>query len=409
MNKLYIILCTWIVVLTGCGPSQRELELEEKLQQVLSMQETTSGQLQTSADALHADVSIDITNQESLNFALEHAISLTITQLRDDAIYQPNAISKYSGSATAYYPNGQIFLLANVKDGNFTELWCWMPFGIPYFHLQMHCENEKVLKLIHYMLSELNEIDELSELSELSGVIDGLSGDHVFDEWDFYYNDDLEIIPGEDFTVLGKWHANGNQQYQYNILEDGGFKERKWFSNGQLSIFWLFDSERRVKEAESFLSDGTSCAITNFNDGSGKVVQYHENGKVSSEMSYSQGLLDGPYFEYYENGKVLYEMSYSQGLLDGPYFVYDENGKLDTASEYNNGNLCGDYKSWFSSDQLAQEGTYDEDGNRSGKWTSYFGDGEISEQGIYSKGVKVGVWIERGKSVTYDEFQTDEE
>lgn len=381
MNKIYLILCAWIVVFTGCGPSERELELEEKLQQVMEIQEAASGQFQTSTDPLQAEVTIDITKQESLNFALEHAIPLGTTQLRDGAIYQPNVISKYSGFASADYANGQIFLLANVKDGDFAEVWAWTPFGTPMFHILMHCENEKTKKLIHYLLSELDEL----ELDELDGTAGNIDNDHVFDEWDFYYNNDREIIPGEDFTVLGKWYANGNQQYEYNILEDAGFKERKWFSNGQLSIFWLFDSERRVKEAESFLSDGTSCAITNFNDGSGKVVQYHENGKVYSEMSYSQGLLDGPYFEYYENGK------------------------LDTASEYNDGNLCGDYKSWFSHGPIAREASYDEDGNLHGKYTTYYGSGEISEQGIYSKGVKVGVWIERGKSVTYDEFQTDEE
>ena len=69
----------------------------------------------------------------------------------------------------------------------------------------------------------------------------------------------------------------------------------------------------KLKESESFLSDGTSCAITNLNDGSGKVVQYHENGKVSSEMSYSQGLLDGPYFVYYENGKPSVASEYNSG------------------------------------------------------------------------------------------------
>jgi antitoxin component YwqK of YwqJK toxin-antitoxin module len=379
MNKIYLILCAWIVVFTGCGPSERELELEEKLQQVMEIQEAASGQFQTSTDPLQAEVTIDITKQESLNFALEHAIPLGTTQLRDGAIYQPNVISKYSGFASADYANGQIFLLANVKDGDFAEVWAWTPFGTPMFHILMHCENEKTKKLIHYLLSELDEL----ELDELDGTAGNIDNDYGFNVW--YHSIEDFITEGDDFTVFGTWYGNGRQQYELDILDDEGREFREWFSNGQLAFILLSDSEGKLKKVESYLPDGESCPNTIFNDGSGKYVLYHQNGKVEVETSYSQGVRSGLHLEYFESGK------------------------LSRRLEYNDGNLCGDYKSWFSHGPIAREASYDEDGNLHGKYTTYYGSGDIYEQGIYSKGIKVGVWIEGGKSVTYDEFQTDEE
>ena len=354
MNKIYLILCAWIVVFTGCGPSERELELEEKLQQVMEIQEAASGQFQTSTDPLQAEVTIDITKQESLNFALEYAIPLGITQLRDGAIYQPNVISKYSGFASAYYANGQLYLLANVKDGDFVELWAWTPFGTPMFHILMHCENEKTKKLIHYLLSELDEL-ELDVLDGTAGYIDNNDG---YDWWHFV---DVTDLREEEFTLLATWYFNGIKSYELDILDDEGRGFREWFSNGQLAFILLSDSEGKLKEVESYLPDGESCPNTIFNDGSGKYVLYHQNGKVKEEGSYSQGVRSGLHLGYFESG------------------------------------------------QLSIEASYDEDGNLHGNYTSYFGDGDIARQGVYIKGVKVGVWVEYGESVTYDEFQADEE
>jgi len=72
MNKLYLlILSISIVVFTGCGPSERELELEKKLQQVIEMQEASSKQLQASQDALQSSKDALVKSEDELRVLMQ--------------------------------------------------------------------------------------------------------------------------------------------------------------------------------------------------------------------------------------------------------------------------------------------------------------------------------------------------
>ena len=59
----------------------------------------------------------------------------------------------------------------------------------------------------------------------------------------------------------------------------------------------------------------------------GKIVSYHKNGQLKTEMTIKNGKLDGKYTQWYENGQLQYENTFKDGKQDGKETQWYENGQ----------------------------------------------------------------------------------
>jgi mono/diheme cytochrome c family protein len=79
---------------------------------------------------------------------------------------------------------------------------------------------------------------------------------------------------------------------------------------------------------------------TNYTEQSdGSFTSYFENGKISSEEFYKDGLRYGNWRFYHENGPIKKELNYKKGLLEGKQRYFSTTGKLIYTEIYDKGKL----------------------------------------------------------------------
>ena len=103
----------------------------------------------------------------------------------------------------------------------------------------------------------------------------------------------------------------------------------------------------------------------------------HDNGRLSMQITYEDGLRDGPSDSYYENGQPQSRLNYRDGEAHGEHVWYYENSRLEMRTNYQNSVTHG-LEEWYT---------------RSG---------ELRRRGINNMGEKCGEWIEFGITTTYD-------
>lgn len=79
---------------------------------------------------------------------------------------------------------------------------------------------------------------------------------------------------------------------------------------------------------------------------------WFENGKVSSESVYKDGLKTGVYKEYYPTGKIKVEQTYVAGVKEGPYKSYFNNGNVYNIGTFKDDELTGELKFYSENGQL---------------------------------------------------------
>ena len=79
---------------------------------------------------------------------------------------------------------------------------------------------------------------------------------------------------------------------------------------------------------------------------------YYPSGKVLTEATIRNGLLDGPSTMYYESGAKMGEAVYKSGLLSGATASFAESGQKKAQASYKDGVLDGWSMSWSDSGVL---------------------------------------------------------
>ena len=87
---------------------------------------------------------------------------------------------------------------------------------------------------------------------------------------------------------------------------------------------------------------------------------YYANGKVRSEASVKNYVLDGAAVMYFENGNKMSEAHYRAGVLDGKSIAYYENGQKKAQAEYKDGLLHGTSISWAENGQVLQSARFEQ-------------------------------------------------
>ncbi len=123
------------------------------------------------------------------------------------------------------------------------------------------------------------------------------------------------------------------------------------------------------------------------------VKEYHfnkEKDKIRCEYRTKYGLKDGYYKEWHSNGRLVIECSYSQGKIDGEYRQWFElNQRLYIKCNYKNGKLDGEYKEWYYyKSRLKLQSTYKE-GKIDGEYKLWDENGKLGKQLTFVDGVRI--------------------
>lgn len=85
---------------------------------------------------------------------------------------------------------------------------------------------------------------------------------------------------------------------------------------------------------------------------------YYPSGKIRTDATVRNGLLDGPATMFYESGTKMSEANYRAGLLDGKAFSFYESGSKKSTAEYKQGLLHGKSANWKEDGSIIDEVTF---------------------------------------------------
>jgi len=139
----------------------------------------------------------------------------------------------------------------------------------------------------------------------------------------------------------------------------------------------------------------------------GELIQYREDGKISSKEIFKGEEIMGPYKYYHGNGNLRQSGCIKNHRKEGEIISYWENGNLQTIEAFHNGLREGDLKRYTEDKKIIMSGKYT--GNyKSGKWTWYYMNGRKMKQDLYKISVGFPVptlkkrtnWLENGKKIS---------
>jgi uncharacterized protein (TIGR02145 family) len=209
-------------------------------------------------------------------------------------------------------------------------------------------------------------------------------------KWTFYSNN--SIIEETDYE-LGQIHGvkktydkNGKIQSEslYKKGELHGIK-KEFYENGEIystteyvngkksGIYTVFKYNQQGKQFECYyLNDKKN----------GKEINYNLTGNfIYWEYSYLNDEKEGPFKEYHDNGSIKNEGTFSKNRKNGLYKEYFLNGKLKLDANFTNDKRNGKHKTFYESGQIATEINYLNDKEHGSK-ISYYANGKIKEKAI---------------------------
>lgn len=151
----------------------------------------------------------------------------------------------------------------------------------------------------------------------------------------------LEILNGRAFGTYCEWHENGKMSLNTKII--GGSPDVTAIAEKT----WLFDGE-----SDAWDEEGNQIAAIFYNQGvlEGISVYFHPNGTVWKKIPYIKNQIDGTVEIYKCNGDLLQQMTYCQGVRNGPSIRYWNCDQISSQED-------------FCRDKLENGQYFDKDGN----------------------------------------------
>jgi antitoxin component YwqK of YwqJK toxin-antitoxin module len=163
--------------------------------------------------------------------------------------------------------------------------------------------------------------------------------------WKFYFpNGTLEQEgnfnnQGEHHGEWIWYHPNGQKHIVQNYekgLQDGKYRE---FADDGKTIISEGDYIEGERHGNWVINTGIERSEGRYRNGErhGRWKIYSvNNGQLTFEGSFVDGIPNGKHTYFQENGKILEEGTYSMGHLNGVWRKYDENGQLFVTITYRN-------------------------------------------------------------------------
>ena len=219
-----------------------------------------------------------------------------------------------------------------------------------------------------------------------------------------YYKD------GEQ-TSSRSWWDNGIKRSETNYKNGKvNGKSISWYESGKLKSVSNYEEDKEIGWQSEYTETGDVLYEVNLVNGNGKIsyklpgtditineeyldgkMILPENGKVSSRSINFGG----------DWGRTFDEMTIENGQLNGVYTSRSlKSKKIVYETNYKNGLKHGKEKSWHNNDQLREEGQYEND-LKHGVWQEWYENGKLKSLRTYNYGKEVSkkCWDESGKSI----------
>lgn len=178
-----------------------------------------------------------------------------------------------------------------------------------------------------------------------------------------------------------------------NRKDKFGAKQGIWkefFTSGKVKTEWTYKDDLLEGMVRYFKEDGSVSKTEVYRAGQRVIDQtpdvkleidrdYHNNGRVKSSVNIIDGKKQGVYREYNRTGEITASKMYQNDEVTGEGIV-DANMKMQ-----------GKWKIFYPGGKIKSEGDY-KDGKRTGKWTFYYSNGQIEQVGTYANGKADGEW-----------------
>lgn len=323
-------------------------------------------------------------------------------------ISQPQQNVNPNGYNKFYYENGNISSEGMMRDGKPDGYWkTYSPNG-----KRKSEGNRKDFELDSLWKFYSADGKLQTEINYKKGKKDGMK--HLWSDEGF-------IVSEESFS------ADAKQGISLLYYSPDDTTQKK----GKLKMKIPFEKGKENGTAYEFDKDGTIITILEYrygvlqkqerinrkdknNEKQGAWKEFFENGKVKSEVNYSDGKKNGYTKTYSENGSLLNVEKYFMDSVqkNAPELTtklevrneYYPDGTLKKTGTYLNGVAEGIQKEFspegkstsakiFKEGILSSEGMMDDAGNYEGVWKEYHFSGQLKSRGEYASGMKVGEWI----------------
>lgn len=123
----------------------------------------------------------------------------------------------------------------------------------------------------------------------------------------------LEILNGRAYGTYCEWHENGKMSLNTTVI--GGSPD----VTAAAEKTWLFDGQSNAWDEE-----GHQIAAIFYNQGvlEGVSIYFHPNGAIWKRVPYTKNQINGIVEIYKCDGELLQQMSYYQGIRNGPSVRY---------------------------------------------------------------------------------------
>ncbi len=182
-----------------------------------------------------------------------------------------------------------------------------------------------------------------------------------------------------------------------NYTDSNGLKQGNWgkkYSNGNIKYTGKFKDNKPVGEFKRYYENKSLQSVMIYaKDGtSAKTTFYYKNSAIAAEGKYSGTKKDSLWKYYSFYGEHLSNIeSYDKGLKNGISREFYEDGTISQERLWKNGILDGKWRMWFPGNKLRLETQY-KSGKINGLFKSFYPDGTLEISGNYSDDIRVGKW-----------------
>ena len=266
-------------------------------------------------------------------------------------VMEVDTFPKASGRYMLRYPNGKIMAQGNYVNGDLDG-----PYKTFYF-------DGSVESSFFYKKGALDS----SYVSYYYGGVKYTEGDYLHGSktgiWKLYNEDGTlysttpyvnDMLNGEKTVYEANAIKDYTEVYKDDQLEG---PEKKYDPNGALAYQILFEDDDPA--SYTYLgADGKLVPAISITGGNGPVKSYFQNGKLSREGSYTDGVKNGTTEIYYANGQLRSVDNMAYGVSEGLYQNYAEDGKLQLDYIYKTDNATGIGREYYKNGKLKKEVTF---------------------------------------------------
>ncbi|GAA3600135.1 hypothetical protein Q4Q39_11905 [Flavivirga amylovorans] len=362
-------------------------------------------------DKAFEDIDLILSNKIALNKNYEtgNKINISLTKQNHALLSQ---LEDFEGN-NGFWDQKYVPLFKWIQENNLFDNFTYT--------LSYSIQNEKYTKIIKQKEKEIVSFIELfydkwqDILKDNKTIFDNKKQDVVYN----YYNGYTEAI-GEmkDNISIGNWqfYNKNGQLSSYGEYNEKGEEIGKWtwlYLNGKIKETAVYENGVLNGENFQYHKNGKPYIVANYSKGklNGEYKYYNDKGALIQKKYYKNGELDGLYksffpvgedliefyipyknglidnlaLEYHANGNIYAEMSFTNGKREGVEKKYFFNKKISSEINYKNGEFNGNYQSYYSNGKTYEIGQ-SLDNFYNGPWKTFYRDGTLQSDFIYDKG-----------------------